>query len=121
MIRFALTVAVLAGAAEAQSVKLRGDEIGILLSGNTAVGQWEGRPYRQYFDADGSTILAQPDATSSRGQWRVEGEEFQSRWPGDVEWQGWFVMEYASDWFWVSKSTPPTQFEVLQGQQLFAR
>jgi hypothetical protein len=120
MIRFALAMAVCAGTADAQSVKLRGDEIGILLSGNTAVGVWEGTPYRQYFDEDGTTIHAQQNARSARGEWRVDGEEYQSRWPGDADWEGWFVMEYAGLWFWVSKSTPPTPFEVLEGEHLLA-
>lgn len=118
MIRFAIALAFCAGAADAQSVKLRGDEIGILLTGNTAAGVWEGVPYRQYFDPDGTTIYAQKDARSARGEWRVEGEEYQSRWPGDADWEGWFVMEYAGDWFWVSKKTPPTPFIVLEGEQL---
>ncbi len=118
MIRFALTFAVLAGAAEAQSVKLQGNEIGALLSGNTAVGLWEGKPYRQYFDPDGTTIFAQPDTRSARGEWRIVETEYQSRWPGDAGWEGWFVMEYAGDWFWVSKTTPPTPFRMLEGAQL---
>lgn len=118
MIRFALAVAAFAGAAEAQSVKLRGDEIGILLTGNTAIGLWDGAAYRQYFDADGTTIYAQEGARSARGEWRVQDEEYQSLWPGDADWEGWFVMEYAGQWFWVSKSTPPTPFEVVEGQQL---
>ena len=121
MIRYALAFAVCAGSADAQSVKLRGNEIGALLTGNTAVGVWNGTPYRQYFNADGSTIFAQEGARSARGEWRVEGEEYQSRWPGEEHWNGWFVMEYAGDWFWVSKSTPPTPFEVLEGEQLVAQ
>lgn len=118
MIRFALALVICAGTAEAQSVKLQGNEIGILLSGNTAVGIWGGTGYRQYFDADGSTIYAQDGTRSTRGEWRVEGEEYQSRWPSDAGWEGWFVMEYAGQWFWVSKATPPTPFEVLEGEQL---
>lgn len=120
MIRFAVALAVCAGAADAQSVKLRGSDIGILLSGNTAVGIWEGNAYRQYFDPDGTTIYAQDGARSTRGKWRIQGEEYQSIWPNDAEWEGWFVMEYAGQWFWVSKSTPPTPFDVVEGQQLVA-
>ena len=118
MIRFSLALIASAGVAEAQAVKLRGDEIRILLTGNTAVGNWQGNAYRQYFDADGSTIFAQEGALSSRGTWRVEGEEYQSIWPNDAEWEGWFVMEYAGLWFWVSKKTPPTPFDVVEGRQL---
>lgn len=115
---FALGAAASPG--QAQSVKLSADEIAILLSGNTAVGRWEGQRYRQYFDPDGSTIFAQDGARSTRGTWRVDPgtDEYQSLWPGDADWEGWFVMEYAGLWFWVSKSTPPTPFEVLPGQQL---
>ncbi len=121
MMRLALALTVCAGVAEAQSVKLRGNEIDILLSGNTAVGVWEGNAYRQYFDPDGSTIYAQSGARSTRGQWRVEGDEYQSIWPRDTDWEGWFVMEFAGQWFWVSKATPPTPFEVVDGQQLVAQ
>lgn len=121
MIRFALALVAFAGAAEAQSVKLQAHEIAALLTGNTAVGEWAGAPYRQFFGADGVTIYAQQGARSARGEWRVEGEEYQSQWPGDANWEGWFVMEYAGQWFWVSKSTPPTPFEILPGEQLVAQ
>ena len=106
--------------AHAQSVKLQAHEIDALLSGNTVVGQWEGAKYAQYFDPDGHTIYAQDGSRSARGQWRTDPEqdEFQSIWPSDAEWQGWFVMEFGGDFYWVSKSTPPTLFEVLDGLKL---
>jgi len=53
--------------AAAQSVKLRPAEITALLQGNTAVGLWDGVPYRQYFGADGVTIFAQPGLARGRG------------------------------------------------------
>lgn len=112
-----------ASSGAAQSVKLTGDEIRELLTGNTAVGRWEGAKYRQFFEADGVTIYAQEGARSARGEWRVddEAEEYQSIWPGDAEWEGWFVMEYGGTYYWVSRKTPPTPFQVLDGQQLVAR
>lgn len=114
------TVAFLGNPVQAQSVKLTADEIEILLSGNTAVGLWDGISYRQYFHPDGSTIFAQDGARSALGKWRVDAEadEFQSLWPDDADWQGWFVMEFAGDWYWVSKTTPPVAFEMREGQQL---
>ena len=112
---FICFLALLASPTAAQSVKLQEHEIVALLSGNTAVGKWDGTPYRQYFDPDGSTIFAQDGARSALGEWRVEGDEYQSIWPSDADWEGWFVMEYAGDFYWVSKSTPPTPFEMLEG------
>ena len=102
--------------------KLTAIEIAQLLTGNTAVGVWAGANYRQYFRADGVTIYAQEGARSTRGEWRVDAaaEEYQSIWPGDAGWEGWFVMEYAGAHYWVSAATPPTVFAVLDGQRLVA-
>jgi len=122
--RFVLAAvcALLAAPAAAQAVKLKVHEIEALLSGNTAVGTWEGQPYRQYFGDDGVTLYAQDGVRTARGLWRLDAErdEYQSQWPGDAEWQGWYVMEYAGDFFWVSKSTPPTPFRMVPGAQLVA-
>lgn len=121
MIRIAALLVLMATAANAQSVKLQAHEIAALLTGNTAVGLWDGAAYRQYFHPDGSTIYAQDGARSTLGQWRLQDGEYQSIWPNDAEWESWFVMEYAGDFFWVSKSTPPTPFKVLEGQKLVAQ
>jgi hypothetical protein len=71
---FACGLVFAASGAMAQSVKLTADQIVELLSGNTAVGTWEGAQYRQYFASDGSTIYAQPQARSILGQWRVDAD-----------------------------------------------
>ncbi|MCH2078037.1 MAG: hypothetical protein MK180_14365 [Rhodobacteraceae bacterium] len=117
-----LGMALLAMPVSAQSVKLQGYEIRALLTGNTAVGRWQGENYRQFFGDDGVTIYAQKGARSTRGDWRVDDElqEYQSIWPNDAEWEGWFVMEFGGTFYWVSRSTPPTPFEILEGQQLVA-
>ena len=118
----ALVAGFLAVPASAQSVKLQGYEIRALLTGNTAVGRWEGEKYRQFFGDDGVTIYAQEGARFTRGEWRVDDElqEYQSIWPNDADWEGWFVMEFDGTFYWVSKPTPPTPFEILEGQQLVA-
>lgn len=106
----------------AQAEKLSGDEIRALLTGNTAIGRWEGAKYRQYFGADGVTIYAQAGARSARGEWRVDdaAQEYQSIWPGDTAWEGWFIMEFGDTYYWVSKQTPPTPFQILDGEKLVA-
>lgn len=121
-ILLAALCAVIAVPAAAQSVKLKAHEITALLAGNTASGTWEGQKYRQYFGEDGVTLYAQDGARTARGAWRVDAErdEYQSQWPGDVDWERWYVMEYAGDFYWVSKSTPPTPFRLLPGEQLVA-
>ena len=119
---FLIGLLITASPLAAQSIKLQAHEIDALLRGNTAVGIWDGNSYRQFFDPDGSTIYAQKDARPTVGKWRVDprSHEYQGIWPNDTEWEGWFVMEYAGDFYWVSKSTPPTPFKILEGQQLAA-
>lgn len=114
------TIALSTTGAMAQSVKLTAVEITALLSGNTAVGKWQGAPYRQFFNTDGTTIYAQDGSRSTLGKWRVETtrDEYQSIWPRDADWEGWYVMEYLGAYFWVSESTPPTPFKIVQGEHL---
>ncbi len=122
MVRVLLVVIamVLAGPASAQSVKLTAEEITKLLTGNTAIGKWEGNRYRQFFGSDGVTIYAQEGSRSTRGEWRVDAEtdEYQSIWPNDADWEGWVVIEYAGAYYWASKKTPPTPFRVEEGEKL---
>ena len=119
---FLLCLLTLALPAHAQAVKLKAHEIDALLSGNTAIGKWEGTAYRQYFDPDGTTIYAQQGARSARGEWRIDADkdEYQSIWPRDADWEGWFVMEWDGTFYWVSKKTPPTPFKLVEGEQLVA-
>jgi len=125
MIRRAFLIGLLTLAlpAHAQSVKLKAHEIDALLSGNTAIGTWDGIAYRQYFAPDGTTIFAQDNARSTRGEWRIDADkdEYQSLWPRDANWEGWFVMEWAGTFYWVSKKTPPTPFKLVEGEQLVAQ
>lgn len=109
--------------AQPVAVQLDADDVTTLLTGNTAIGEWDGVPYRQYFGDDGVTLFAQPDARTTRGEWRVdpESEEYQGRWPGEAEWEGWIVMIWMGDHYWLSRETPPTPFEVVDGQQLVAQ
>jgi hypothetical protein len=106
--------------AQPNAVQLDAAEVTALLTGNTAVGVWDGTPYRQYFGEDGVTLFAQPEARTTRGQWRVdpESDEYQSLWRGDAEWVGLIVMIWMDEYYWLSRSTPPTPFEVVEGQQL---
>lgn len=125
MIRILTTCALvfIANIASAQSVKLTATQITDLLTGNTAVGKWDGTPYRQFFGADGVTIYAQDGARSARGEWRIDTQrnEYQSIWPKDEDWEGWYVMKYAGAHYWVSKTTPPTPFRVEIGEQLVSQ
>ncbi|MGB1234771.1 MAG: hypothetical protein ACPG5U_03460 [Planktomarina sp.] len=117
-----IVLAVMALPVGAQAVKLSGDEIRALLTGNTAVGRWEGAKYRQWFGPDGVSLYAQGGSRTARGAWRIddEAEEFQSIWPSDEDWKGWFVMEFGDTYYWVSRATPPTPFQVIAGQSLVA-
>ncbi len=104
-----------------QLQRFSASEIQKLLSGKTAIGQWDGKNYRQYFREDGITIYAQEGSRSSRGKWRVNSTEntYQSLW----EVGGWTSYPVAHDGetlYWVSSSLPPQSFKLVEGEQLVA-
>lgn len=109
--------------AQPVAVQLDAEDVIALLTGNTAVGEWGGEPYRQYFGTDGVTLFAQPDARTARGEWRVdpENDEYQSIWPDETEWEGLIVMIWMEEYYWLNRETPPTPFEVIEGEQLVAQ
>ena len=106
--------------AQGQAEKLSGEQIRAVLTGNTALGRWDGVPYRRFFGPDGVTVWAQKDAQPVERTWRVDDrtQEYQSQRSGDLDWEGWFVMDYGRTLYWVSHSTPPTPFHVVPGKQL---
>lgn len=107
-----------AGAATAE-VTLTAAEITALLSGRTAIGEWNGRPYRQYFDSDGATIYAERDARSALGYWRTDPDtaEYQSWWRGSG-WESWQIIRRDGMHFWVNQDGAALAFDIVDGQQL---
>ena len=98
-------------------------EIQNLLAGNTAVGAWDGRSYRQYFAEDGSTIYAQQGSRSSLGKWRVNiDKNLYESWWENAHWSGYGVSKEGEQHYWLTLSgtLPPQAFNVLPGNQLEA-
>lgn len=99
--------------------RLSAEEISELLTGNTAIGTWDGTKYRQYFSDSGTTIYAQEGSRSSRGTWRVNKTEnvYESKWER-TGWSGYPVGREGDKLFWISTALPPQPFEVVPGEQL---
>jgi len=110
------------GVANANDKTLSAAEIKDLLTGNTAVGEWLGSKYRQFFDDDGSTIYAQENTRSSLGQWRVSfSKNHYESWWERVGWgEGFSIVVKDDVYYWVSSAgnTEPQAFEVVSGSQL---
>jgi hypothetical protein len=64
-----------AGTAGAAEVKLKAGEITSLLAGNSVTGDFRGAAYAQYFDPDGSTLMAIEEAPPESGKWKVDAEK----------------------------------------------
>ena len=74
------------GIALAEERKLGGEEITQALAGNTAFGEQDGTPWKQYFAPDGSTTYIAGEDDPSPGLWKVEGDAFCSLWPPATKW-----------------------------------
>lgn len=116
-----LSLSLLASAplAFAGDVKLTASEIVDLLRGKTAVGFWQGTPYRQFFNADGSTIYAAKGQRSTLGKWRVDPSQdlYESWWEGSG-WEAWSVIRRDGKLYWTGAGVEAIAFQMLDGQQL---
>ena len=115
----ALTIMAIAGSARAEPVAVSAAEIKALLTGNTIRGTWSGDEYKQYFNADGSTIYAPRRSQSTAGKWRVNDKtnQYESWWERSG-WSGYSVTREGDGFFWISEGLEPQPFRVLPGQQL---
>ena len=125
VLKFCMALLLTTSAANADERTLKALEIKDLLTGNTAVGEWLGTRYRQFFDDDGSTIYAQENTRSSLGKWRVSfaKNQYQSWWER-VGWGGGYsIVVRGNVYYWVAAdgTTAPQAFEVLPGQQLLMK
>lgn len=103
----------------AEAMVVNADEIIKLLTGNTAIGAWNGTDYRQYFHEDGSTIYATRNSQSSLGKWRVDTTNniYQSLW-NEGRWDSYMVLRNGEDLLWLDVGKVTYSFKVLPGQQL---
>ncbi len=106
--------------ARAEPVSLTAEEVTALLTGNTAVGEWSGTPYRQYFAADGTTIYHAEGAPPDTGQWRVNAETgaYESLWRSGG-WSGYDVARDGDQYLWIVHGSGDAQtFTVFEGRGL---
>ena len=78
-----LAVAALAGfslASFAEERALDKEAMLTILTGNTAVGESEGGPWRQYFDADGSTPYIVKGREPDMGKWKITDDDKYMSW-----------------------------------------
>ena len=116
---FMLSILAATPLAFAQEAPLTASEIATLLRGNTAIGTWQGTEYRQYFNADGSTIYAAKGQRSTLGEWRVDPARdlYESWWEGSG-WEAWGVIRRDGALFWIGPEINAEPFRMIEGQQL---
>ena len=57
-------------------------ELHALLAGNTLTGEWDGRPFTQHFNVNGTTRYREGDGETTHGTWRViDSGQYCSIWP----------------------------------------
>jgi hypothetical protein len=58
--------------ADASEKRLSSGEIAATIKGNTILGEYEGDPYAQYFNPDGTTIFQLKDGRAIEADWYVD-------------------------------------------------
>ena len=116
-----LVVAVAAPAA-AMPERLSGMQIKTWIDGNTVVGVWAGRAYRQLFRRDGTTAYDTAGTARDEGRWWVTETEYCSWWSGSGE-TCYQVLRDGDTLVWRTKGLFARSFEanVLPDDQLEAK
>lgn len=99
--------------------RLGPEEIAALLSGNTAIGTWDRRLYRQYFAEDGRTLYKPNARPVEEGKWRVNPDTgaYESWW----EQTGWTAYEIGIvgyGYVWIDSEGKTHPFEMRDGNRL---
>ncbi|MEM9146363.1 MAG: hypothetical protein AAGC57_09205 [Pseudomonadota bacterium] len=118
--RAALAAAVLAPLlAMAEPVTLTAPEVDTLLRDRTAVGDWNGTPYRQYFDPNGRTVYQPKGGRPDQGKWRVNAKTgaYESWWERSG-WSGYGIAREGETHYWVESSGKRHRFTVVDGRKL---
>ncbi|MCG8361194.1 MAG: hypothetical protein MI920_37020 [Kiloniellales bacterium] len=106
--------------AQADDKKLTAADVEALLAGNTAVGDWKGTPYRQFFAANGSTTYLAEGSEPSPGKWKVDQAtgDYCSWWERSG-WDCYGVEREGDGYVWVTPSQDYRgPFKVVEGRQL---
>ena len=109
------------GSPQAGEGKLSAEEVRTLLSGNTAVGDWKGSPYRQHFEANGKTLYLAEGSDPSPGKWKAEeaSGDYCSWWQGSG-WDCYGIEHEGAGYVFVVKDGDGYRgpFTVVEGKQL---
>jgi hypothetical protein len=114
----ALAAAALAAPAFAGGDRLTAAEIESLLAGNTIEGDWGGM-YKQYFEADGTTMYYPEGGEPDPGKWRVNAQtdQYESWWEG-TGWVGYDVLHAEEGYLWRDGDGDTHPFTVMEGRQV---
>lgn len=82
IVGLALAGPVLWGCAAASDMQLTAAEIKARIIGNTVAGVEDGKPYQEYYKADG-TILGNDGSAPYTGMWRIDGNRLCMAYPSD--------------------------------------
>jgi len=94
------------------------DEIRSLLTGNTVHGNWAGRDYFSYFEANGWTTYVEPGKPSTLGRWQAHDNKYCSKW-GEVGTESCYALEMDGDTLlWVTSEGARYPSRILPGDQL---
>lgn len=115
----AVPLALTASATRADPILLSAEEVRALLTDRTAVGDWNGTPYRQYFDPNGRTIYQPKGGRPDAGKWRANDTTgaYESWWERSG-WSGYGIARYGDLYFWVESSGKHHAFTVVDGRAL---
>ena len=115
-----LLVGLTGGAAAGEPTDMTAQEFRALITGNSIVGDWAGRPYKQYFAPGGGTDYVEKGKSMTHGRWRIADDgRYCSVWPPSANESCYHVQRDGNTLVWHTDGTTDTyRSQVVEGRQV---
>jgi hypothetical protein len=104
--------------AEAEARRLTTAEIAGTLVGNTVVGTFNGKPFRQYFRNDGTTVFQRQGEGRDIGKWRTTDDDEYCAWWNRGGWSCYWVSRDGDTIVWHYKDKVAYPATLLPGDRM---
>ena len=98
------------------TIQLTAAQITELLSGNSVIGTWGGKGYKQYFAKGGHTVYHPDGGHADQGKWRTNSKtnQYESWWQMS-NWSSYTIVMTNEGYAWVN-GTKLEHFQVFDGK-----
>jgi len=87
-----------------EQTKLNSEQIRAFLSDHYVMGNYKGREWKSFFNANGDTHYSEANGRPSNGRWKAENDRYCSQWPPSATWDCYIITASGDELTFVPES-----------------